>query len=423
MKGLALLLPVLVALQVGVQPALAWAWPVDGPVLRPFVLGDDPYAGGQHRGVDIGATAGASVRAPASGTVSFAGTVPTGGKTVTIQTDDGYAVTLLHLGAFSVSRAAQVREGDFIGAVGPSGEPAEAEPYVYLGIRIAGDPNGYVDPLALLPGPAPVDDSARPEPAPDPAPSPHSAGGGKGHAEPSSTHSASGAQAAAPKDAGAVAASAGASGSAAGRPRAQGSRPRRTQASPRLDASVTPSAREPAAGAGFSPQAAAQSGRAPSEPFPRAWALAAVAAACALGMVAALVRRRGELGDARAAHGPAAMLFQGASAAAEDTGRLRLRQEDHVVLDRDLEGVLLPELEALADLDRNDDPAKVVDVADDSRSRCPSGRANWRDSLACSVRPHGFLESSRLRRTLGASPRTALSNHHFGVLGRRATFV
>src|SRR6188472_19021 len=91
MKGLALLLPVLVALQVGVQPALAWAWPVDGPVLRPFVLGDDPYAGGQHRGVDIGAPAGTPVRAPAAGTVSFAGTVPTGGKTITIRTADGYA--------------------------------------------------------------------------------------------------------------------------------------------------------------------------------------------------------------------------------------------------------------------------------------------------------------------------------------------
>jgi hypothetical protein len=66
MKGLAMLLPVLVALQVGVQPALAWAWPADGPVLRPFVLGDDPYARGQHRGIDIGAPAGTPVRAPSS---------------------------------------------------------------------------------------------------------------------------------------------------------------------------------------------------------------------------------------------------------------------------------------------------------------------------------------------------------------------
>ena len=53
MRRLLALLPVLIAFQAGVPPALAWTWPVDGPVLRPFTLGDDPYAGGQHRGVDI----------------------------------------------------------------------------------------------------------------------------------------------------------------------------------------------------------------------------------------------------------------------------------------------------------------------------------------------------------------------------------
>ena len=110
MKRIVILLPVLFALQVGVQPALAWAWPVDGPVLRPFVLGDDPYAGGQHRGVDIGAPAGTPVRAPAAGTVSFAGTVPTGGKTITIRTADGYAATLQRLGSTSLSPGLAVRE-------------------------------------------------------------------------------------------------------------------------------------------------------------------------------------------------------------------------------------------------------------------------------------------------------------------------
>ena len=96
MKRFVILLPVLLALQVGVQPALAWTWPVEGPVLQPFSIGDDPYAGGQHRGVDIAGPLGAPVRAPAGGTVSFAGTVPGGGRTVTIQTADGYSVTLLH---------------------------------------------------------------------------------------------------------------------------------------------------------------------------------------------------------------------------------------------------------------------------------------------------------------------------------------
>jgi septal ring factor EnvC (AmiA/AmiB activator) len=132
MKAFVLLLPVLVALQVGVQPALAWAWPVDGPVLRPFVLGDDPYAGGQHRGVDIGAPAGTPVRTPAAGTVSFAGTVPTGGKTITIRTADGYAATLQRLGSTSLSPGLAVREGDIVGSVGDGNEP-----YVYLGVRKA----------------------------------------------------------------------------------------------------------------------------------------------------------------------------------------------------------------------------------------------------------------------------------------------
>ena len=27
---------------------------MDGPVLRPFLFGDDPYAAGLHRGIDIG---------------------------------------------------------------------------------------------------------------------------------------------------------------------------------------------------------------------------------------------------------------------------------------------------------------------------------------------------------------------------------
>src|SRR2546423_9744299 len=91
-----------------VPTAGAWTWPVKGPVLQKFVLGDDPYAAGQHRGIDIGAGAGEPVLAPASGLVSFAGTVPVSGKVVTIQTSDGYSVTLTHLGSTSVRRGETV---------------------------------------------------------------------------------------------------------------------------------------------------------------------------------------------------------------------------------------------------------------------------------------------------------------------------
>src|SRR5581483_2298862 len=129
--------------------AQAWSWPVSGPVLQPFSYDEaHPYAAGQHRGIDIGAdAAGETVVAPAAGTVSFAGTVPTNGKSVTIETSDGYAVTLTHLGSFAVVKGASVAEGDPVGEVGPSGTPEIAGPYVHLGIRATGDPNGYLDPL------------------------------------------------------------------------------------------------------------------------------------------------------------------------------------------------------------------------------------------------------------------------------------
>ena len=138
--------------------AHAWSWPVQGPVVQPFSYDEaHPYASGQHRGVDIGADAvGERVVAPAAGTVSFAGTVPSNGKTVTIETADGYSVTLTHLGSIAVPRGTTVAEQDTMGTIGPSGTPEVDEPYVHLGIRITADPNGYVDPLGLLP-PAPGD--------------------------------------------------------------------------------------------------------------------------------------------------------------------------------------------------------------------------------------------------------------------------
>ena len=103
---------VLVALAgLAVPPgASAWTWPLGGDVLRPYTLGADPYAGGQHRGIDVSGSYGEPVRAPASGTVSYAGVVPGSGRTVTIQ-HEGYAVSLTHLGEISVSKGMTVVEG------------------------------------------------------------------------------------------------------------------------------------------------------------------------------------------------------------------------------------------------------------------------------------------------------------------------
>lgn len=133
--------------------ASAWTRPVQGPVLRPFSYDEThPYAAGQHRGIDIGAdAAGEAVIAPAAGMITFAGTVPTNGQSVTIATADGYSVTLTHLGSITVAKGDSVAERDPIGTIGPSGVPELAGPYVHLGIRLTADQNGYVDPLGLLP--------------------------------------------------------------------------------------------------------------------------------------------------------------------------------------------------------------------------------------------------------------------------------
>jgi hypothetical protein len=186
--------------------ANAWSWPVEGPVLQPFAYDEaHPYASGQHRGIDIGAdAAGETVVAPAAGTVSFAGSVPTSGKSITIDTADGYAVTLTHLGSLGVAKGSQVAEQDPVGTIGPSGTPEVDGPYLHLGIRVAADPNGYVDPLGLLPTPTvesppteadetasqPGASSGAATPAPPPATEPAPAPAAAPSAPPTSTASA-----------------------------------------------------------------------------------------------------------------------------------------------------------------------------------------------------------------------------------------
>ena len=171
MKRLLALLPVLIAFQAGAPPALAWTWPADGPVLRAFALGEDPYAAGQHRGIDVAGEAGARIRSPAAGVVSFAGTVPGGGRTVTVETADGYSVTLVHVGTIAVTRETVVSEGATVGTIGPTGDVEHGRPYVHLGVRVTSDAHGYLDPLRFLPGRLPVP-PAPPAPPAEPAPAP-----------------------------------------------------------------------------------------------------------------------------------------------------------------------------------------------------------------------------------------------------------
>ena len=133
------------------SPAAAWTWPVEGSVLRPFVAEDDPYAGGQHRGIDIAADPAPTSRLPRPASCRLPGSFRTKGSALTIRTPDGYSITLVHLGSIGMPPGTAIEEGEVVGTIGPSGDPEWVEPYVHLGIRLTAEPHGYVDPLSLLP--------------------------------------------------------------------------------------------------------------------------------------------------------------------------------------------------------------------------------------------------------------------------------
>ena len=150
-----------------------WVWPLRGEVITPYRNGTDPYASGQHRGIDIAGEVGTAVVAAAGGEVRFAGTVGSSGLTVSIRTADGrFDTSYLHLASVTVSKGEPVSAGDRIGTVGTSGTRSAATPHLHFGVRDAGSRNAYHDPLDFLPPPAAPPDGPRETPAPQPAPAP-----------------------------------------------------------------------------------------------------------------------------------------------------------------------------------------------------------------------------------------------------------
>ncbi|MEA2663436.1 MAG: hypothetical protein QOI11_380 [Candidatus Eremiobacteraeota bacterium] len=134
--------------------ASSWRRPVDGPVLRAFNLGADPYAPGQHRGVDLGAPPGSPVRGACAGRVRFAGRVPGGGRTVSVRCGEIVA-TYQQLGTIAVRVGQRIAPGAALGFVGRSSDPRTRRPHLHLGAREAAT-GRYVDPLMLLRGTPPA---------------------------------------------------------------------------------------------------------------------------------------------------------------------------------------------------------------------------------------------------------------------------
>jgi murein DD-endopeptidase MepM/ murein hydrolase activator NlpD len=159
-------------------PARAeWLWPLHGTVITPYRNGEDPYADGQHRGIDIAAPVGSRVVAATAGEVRFAGTAGSSGLTVSVRTADGrFDTSYLHLSAISVREGRSVSAGDTLGAVGNTGSRSATESHLHFGVRDAGTRHTYRDPLDLLPPRPPPQAPETPQPTPAPVPVPRPVG-------------------------------------------------------------------------------------------------------------------------------------------------------------------------------------------------------------------------------------------------------
>ncbi len=125
----------------GSAAAADWIRPVDGRVVRPFAYGPDPFARGEHRGVDLAAPPGTRVRAACGGAVVFAGRVPRYGRVVSVRCGR-WRVSYAPLGSVAVRRGAIVAPGAVLGAAG------RGHGGLHIGVRREGRRFGYVDPAA-----------------------------------------------------------------------------------------------------------------------------------------------------------------------------------------------------------------------------------------------------------------------------------
>jgi murein DD-endopeptidase MepM/ murein hydrolase activator NlpD len=115
-------------------------WPVEGPITGTFGERTDPFngEGAFHNGVDISASFGEPVIAPAEGMVVFADLMSGYGRTVIIDHGHGISTRYGHLASFAVVAGQPVRRCDTIGYVGLSGR--STGPHLHYEVRINDTP-------------------------------------------------------------------------------------------------------------------------------------------------------------------------------------------------------------------------------------------------------------------------------------------
>jgi murein DD-endopeptidase MepM/ murein hydrolase activator NlpD len=143
--------PAAVAPPVAAPPAgtsVGLDWPVRGDILRRF----GPVGMGErNNGINIGAPAGAEVRAAAAGRVGYVGDDLAGqGLTVLVVHRDGWRTVYGHLGSAVVRDGDEIMAGQQVGTVGTTA--GDGRPSIHFETwRVRGDTPSAVDPLTVLP--------------------------------------------------------------------------------------------------------------------------------------------------------------------------------------------------------------------------------------------------------------------------------
>ena len=129
----------------------AFLLPVEAPVRENFgakrVFNGKPRS--RHNGVDLAASTGAPVVAPAPAVVALAEDLYYSGGTVILDHGEGLFTTYFHLSRIDVKLGDRVAAGEKLGAVGATGRATG--PHLHWGARLNG---ARVNPLGLLKLPA-----------------------------------------------------------------------------------------------------------------------------------------------------------------------------------------------------------------------------------------------------------------------------
>jgi murein DD-endopeptidase MepM/ murein hydrolase activator NlpD len=115
-------------------------WPVRGPLNSEFGRRASPWAASSefHGGIDIGAPIGTEVKAPAPGTVVFAGRQAEYGVTLIIDHGNDTKSLYGHLSKLNVAADQKIQRGDLVAFSGNTGR--SSGPHLHYEIQVRGQP-------------------------------------------------------------------------------------------------------------------------------------------------------------------------------------------------------------------------------------------------------------------------------------------